>query len=121
VAEGNDGLAIAVVEPSWTDLHVAYREGSRHPLARGAAGLAILSLREETAVPARGASVVQPTPFQVSEGQLQEGARGVAAPIRGLVWLEASVGVVSFGALDAAAVGPLVVEAAQALAVALAD
>ncbi|NUR83093.1 MAG: helix-turn-helix domain-containing protein, partial [Nonomuraea sp.] len=30
VAEGDDGLAVAVVEPSWTDMHVAYREGSRH-------------------------------------------------------------------------------------------
>ncbi|MFD0657738.1 helix-turn-helix domain-containing protein [Thermocatellispora tengchongensis] len=31
VAEGDDGLAVAVAEPSWTDMHVAYREGSRHP------------------------------------------------------------------------------------------
>ena len=41
VAEGDDGLAVAVVEPSWTNMHVAYREGSRHPLAKGAAGQAI--------------------------------------------------------------------------------
>jgi DNA-binding IclR family transcriptional regulator len=131
VAEGNDGLAMAVVEPSWTDMHVAYREGARHPLTRGAAGLAILSLREETAASRPGDATPQPVqpfqpvqpdqPFQVSEGQLQAGARGVAAPIRGLAWLEASVGVVSFGALDASTVGPLVVEAARGLAIALTD
>ncbi len=107
VAEGPEGLAIAVVEPSWTDLHVAYREGARHPLTRGAAGLAILAAREG------GAAV------QVSEGQLQEGARGVAAAIT-LPWLEASVGVVTFGALDVEATGELVLAAARELADALA-
>ena len=134
VAEGNDGLAIAVIEPSWTDMHVAYREGSRHPLARGAAGLAILSLREDPQGRLRGdlrgesAAAGQPyrpeggrAPFQVTESQLQEGAHGIAAPIAGLAWLEASVGVISFGALDAVSVGPRVVEAARKLAIALAE
>ncbi|MEO3854410.1 helix-turn-helix domain-containing protein [Acrocarpospora sp. B8E8] len=104
VAEGGDGLAIAVVEPSWTDMHVAYREGSRHPLSRGAAGLAILAQRD---------GVVG---FQASEGQLQEGARGVAAPILGVPWLAASVGVITFGQLDVEAVGELVMGAARELA-----
>ena len=30
VADGEEALAIAVVEPSWTDYHVSYRMGSRH-------------------------------------------------------------------------------------------
>ncbi|TKK85105.1 HTH domain-containing protein [Herbidospora galbida] len=107
VAEGGEGLAIAVVEPSWTNLHVAYRAGSRHPLSKGAAGLAILSLRE-------GKPRIQAT-----EGQLQEGARGVAAPITGLEWLEASVGIISFGDLDVSVAGPLVSEAAKELGEAL--
>lgn len=106
VAEGDDGLAVAVVEPSWTDMHVAYREGSRHPLAKGAAGQAILALREGR------------DEYLVTEGQLQEGARGIAAPVTGLPWLEASVGVVTFGPLDGSA-GPRVVEAAAELAAAL--
>ncbi|NAS26506.1 helix-turn-helix domain-containing protein [Herbidospora sp. NEAU-GS84] len=107
VAEGGEGLAIAVVEPSWTNLHVAYRTGSRHPLSKGAAGLAILSLRE-------GKPRIQAT-----EGHLQEGARGVAAPITGLEWLEASVGIISFGDLDVSVAGPLVSEAAKELGEAL--
>ena len=45
VAEGDEALALAVVEPSWTDFHVSYRVGSRHPLHQGAAGKAILSGR----------------------------------------------------------------------------
>lgn len=35
VVEGGEGVALAVVEPSWTSLHVAYRTGTRHPLERG--------------------------------------------------------------------------------------
>jgi DNA-binding IclR family transcriptional regulator len=106
VAEGDDGLAVAVVEPSWTDMHVAYREGSRHPLAKGAAGRAILALRDGS------------DEYLVTEGQLQEGARGIAAPVTGLPWLEASVGVVTFGPLEESA-GPRVVSAAAELAAAL--
>ena len=37
---------MAVVEPSWTDFHVSYRVGSRHPLHQGAAGKAILLGRD---------------------------------------------------------------------------
>ncbi|WP_283135315.1 IclR family transcriptional regulator [Rhizohabitans arisaemae] len=122
VAEGSEGLAIAVVEPSWTDIHVAYREGARHPLERGAAGLAILSVRaaEMTEPGSAGEVSPQAAPYFVTEGQLQQDARGIAAPILGLPSLEASVGVVTFGALDATAVGPRVVEAAGELRDALA-
>ena len=41
VADGDEALALAVVEPTWTDFHVAYRVGARHPLSQGAAGKAI--------------------------------------------------------------------------------
>ena len=111
VAEGDEGLAVAVVEPSWTDFHVAYREGSRHPLTRGAAGLALLALREGRTDP----------PVHTSRGQLQEGAQGIATAIPSLPWLEASVGVVSFADLDADKVGPLVLKAADRLTVALSE
>jgi DNA-binding IclR family transcriptional regulator len=40
VADGSEAQAVAVVEPSWTAFHVAYRVGSRHPVHRGAAGKA---------------------------------------------------------------------------------
>lgn len=35
LVDGTEALAVAVVEPSWTDYHVAYRAGFRHPLDRG--------------------------------------------------------------------------------------
>jgi DNA-binding IclR family transcriptional regulator len=107
IAEGGEGLALAVVEPSWTQFHVAYRTGSRHPLELGAAGQAILAGREGL------------FGYVTSTGQLQPGAYGVAAPVPGVEGLEASVGVVALSALDAQVVGPQVVATAAAVARAL--
>jgi DNA-binding IclR family transcriptional regulator len=115
VAEGPDALAIAVVEPTWTDYHMAYRVGSRHRLGQGAAGKAILLGRSaSTADPKNPATL-----YTVSEGELQPGAHGIAAPIRSVAGLEASVGVVSFAPLDTAAVAPRVIQAAAEISDAL--
>ncbi|MBP2475653.1 DNA-binding IclR family transcriptional regulator [Crossiella equi] len=106
VVHGTEAQAVAVVEPSWTAYHVAYRVGTRHPVSRGAAGRAIN-------LPADGPEWV------ASSGELQTGAHGVAAPVRGVPGLQASVGVVSFEPLKADEIGPHVVAAAAAVAVAL--
>ena len=109
VADGEEALALAVVEPSWTDFHVSYRVGSRHPLTRGAAGKAILLGRRPDAQRAG-------EPFAVTEGELQPGARGLAAPVPGVEGLEASVGIVTIGDIDVDAVAPLVRRAAAEVA-----
>ncbi len=106
VADGGEALAIAVVEPSWTDYHVAYRVGARHPLEQGAAGKAILL----------GRSAAEKETFVETVGEIQAGARGVAAPLLAVEGLEASVGIVSLSDLDAREVGPRVVAAAAAVA-----
>ena len=105
VADAGEALAIAVVEPSWTDFHVAYRVGARHPLAKGAAGRAILLGR-------RGGHERE---YVETTGEIQAGAHGVAAPVPGVEGLEASVGVVSLGDFDASVAGPKVVAAAEEL------
>lgn len=106
VADGDEALALAVVEPTWTDFHVAYRIGSRHPIDQGAAGKAILISRN-------GDSAA----YAVTSGELQSGAHGLAAPVRGVEGLEASVGIVTLdGAIDAAVVAPRVIEAAAQVA-----
>ena len=105
VADGDEALALAVVEPSWTDFHVAYRVGARHPLSRGAAGKAILAGRDPDG------------PLYVAtSGELQAGAEGVAAPVRGVEGLEASVGIVTLDEIDAEKVGPRVAAAAAEVA-----
>ncbi|CAN5169835.1 helix-turn-helix domain-containing protein [soil metagenome] len=105
IADGGEALAIAVVEPTWTDFHVGYRVGARHPLGRGAAGRAILLGRQEDS-----------SGFAVTAGELQPGAQGVASPVRGVDGLEASVGIVTLGDLDPGAVGPVVSAAAAEVA-----
>ena len=108
VAEGDEAVALAVVEPSWTRFHVAYRTGSRHPLDRGAAGQAILASR----LPGAGDWVT-------TSGALEPGAHGIAVPVIGVEGLEASVGVVALAPLDEATVGPAVQTAARAITTAL--
>ena len=100
IADGGEALAVAVVEPSWTSFHVAYRVGSRHDLRRGAAGRAILAGRVDDAS------------YVSSEGELQQGASGIAAAVTGVPSVEASVGVVALTGLDPTDVGPRVVQAA---------
>ncbi len=106
VADGPEAQAVAVVEPSWTAFHVAYRVGTRHPVRLGAAGRAI-------ELPP-GAD-----PWVCTMGELQPGACGVAAPVRGVPGLRASVGVVAMQELDVDRVGPAVLTAATEVAQAL--
>ena len=105
VADGDEALALAVVEPTWTDFHVAYRIGSRHPVTQGAAGKAI------------GLTDPGGPSYAVTTGELQPGARGLAAPVRGVEGLRASVGIVTLdGAIDERVVAPRVIAAADEVA-----
>lgn len=94
VADGDEAVAVAVVEPGHTDFHVAYRVGSRHPLGAGAAGRAILQHRTGELQVVRSA------------GELQPGAHGLAIAVPSDL-VEASVGVVAFSELPADAADPL--------------
>ncbi len=49
VRVGTDAVTLASVEPQSTAAHIAYRPGSRHPIDRGAPGIAILA--GEPAIP----------------------------------------------------------------------
>lgn len=106
VADGAEALAIAVIEPTWTEFHVAYRVGSRHSLDRGAAGRAIRLAWEDEP----GEEYVE------TVAELQSGARGVAAPVLGVEGIDASVGIVTLGEVDGDAAGRRVVAAAAELA-----
>ncbi|MET7637659.1 helix-turn-helix domain-containing protein [Streptomyces sp. NPDC005438] len=111
LVDGNEALAVLVVEPSWTDYHVAYRTGFRHPLDRGAAGRAILAAREE-------GPDLDPE-FVLTHGELEAGASGAAAPLRGVGGIEGSVGVVMLTDNVSEEVGRRVVKAAREVAEAL--
>lgn len=43
VAEGDQQVAVAVISPTNVYYHLSFHEGSRYPLDRGAAGIALLA------------------------------------------------------------------------------
>ncbi|WP_062203820.1 IclR family transcriptional regulator [Streptomyces sp. NBRC 109706] len=111
VVDGTDALAVAVVEPSWTDYHVAYRTGFRHPLEQGAAGRAILT--------GRCKDIDNEDGFVATQGELEAGASGAAAPLPAECGIEGSVGVVLLSDVVPPEVGPRVIRAAREVADAL--
>ncbi|MFG3079230.1 IclR family transcriptional regulator [Streptomyces parvulus] len=112
LVDGAEALAVAVVEPTWTDYHVAYRAGFRHPLERGAAGKAILSARQP------GEAADDPG-YTLTHGELEAGACGAAAPLLGVTGVEGSVGVVMLSEVVPERVGERVMHAAREVAEAL--
>lgn len=112
LVDGTEALAVAVVEPTWTDYHVAYRAGFRHPLDRGAAGRAILAAR------AAAGTVADPG-YTLTHGELEAGASGAAAPLLGVTGVEGSVGVVMLADSVPERVGARVVDAAKEVVEAL--
>ncbi|MCW2874518.1 helix-turn-helix domain-containing protein [Actinacidiphila oryziradicis] len=119
LVDGTEALAVAVVEPSWTDYHVAYRTGFRHSLDRGAAGRAILAGRGQAPyLPEQGSTEGLPG-YVLIQGDVEAGASGAAAPLLGVTGIEGAVGVVMLADSVPERVGPRVVEAAVEVADAL--
>lgn len=121
--QGADCVAVMVAEPESSVLRVAYRVGSRHPLTRGAAGIAILAARRESASDSDEVRQARAAGVSITRGQLQHGAIGVASAVRtGLVGhlsFEASLGVVTLDERDLAAMTSAVLACAQEVARAL--
>jgi DNA-binding IclR family transcriptional regulator len=110
LVDGAEALAVAVVEPTWTDYHVAYRAGFRHALDRGAAGKAILAARRN--------SLTEPL-CTLTHGGVEAGAAGAAAALIGVSGIEGSVGVVMLADSVPERVALRVVDAAREVADAL--
>jgi DNA-binding IclR family transcriptional regulator len=116
VADGDEAVALAVVEPRNTLIHVAYRPGLRHALELGAPGRAILIGRPASAADSPAVTRGRRRGYVVSRGEIQPGASGLAAPVPGA---DASVGVVSLVDLGEE-VAARVIAAAEAIGAALA-
>lgn len=103
LAENDDCIAICVAEPERPLFQVRYQVSSRHPLGRGAPGLAILASRPEQADDPAEVRQARAQGYAMTKGALQKGAVGVASPVCGALEntvLEASVGVVALEDLD---------------------
>ncbi|MEX1210808.1 MAG: helix-turn-helix domain-containing protein [Candidatus Nanopelagicales bacterium] len=106
VADGQDLLTVAVAEPPRSDVHIAYRLGSRIPLEVGAAGRAVLAART-------AAGRALDPPWIVSSGD-SPGSSGIASPVLGIPGVEAAVGVAAISSQED--LGPRVARAAQEIA-----
>jgi DNA-binding IclR family transcriptional regulator len=104
VAQGDECVAIEVAEPERPLLKVSYRTGSRHPISKGAAGLAIAMQRPEDTTDSLELTTARRNGFALTRGQLQEGAIGMAAPLTrangAAPGAEACIGVVAMHTLD---------------------
>jgi DNA-binding IclR family transcriptional regulator len=120
VRDGEEAVVAAVVEPTSTVMHIAYRPGLRHPLSRAAPGLAILA--GGPALPGERAEVEigRERGWTLTSGELLSGATGIGVPIptRGQA-SEASISAVWIEPRDPAAVAGPVMRTAQAIAAAL--
>lgn len=77
--QGDEAVAIALVEPTTAPHHLAFKPGMRTPLTRGAAAYAILA--SGPAVPGEPKPVIaaRERGFARSHGEIEAGAYGVAA------------------------------------------
>lgn len=114
VADGDQALVLITEEPPESTLHLAMRQGARHPLSRGADGVAILAGRPPAPDEPKDVQRARQKGYALSVGALQPGAVGVAAPVRTSDWATASIGVVQLGArVSDPAVPELVMAAAD--------
>ncbi len=121
VRSGVDAVTVTSVEPQHTAAHVAYRPGSRHPVDRGAPGLALLMPDPPAPGDRTELRDARRTGWATSHGEVIPGLRSVAAPIVGadgsargaiaVVYLDEDA--------DVATIGQAVVIAAQKTAAAL--
>jgi DNA-binding IclR family transcriptional regulator len=83
VRAGEEAVTVTSVEPQDTRAHVTYRPGTRHPVGRGAPGLALL-VPETPATDDRPAlQEARRRGWASSHGEVIPGMRSVAAPVLG--------------------------------------
>ena len=82
VPEQDEAVAISVVEPRGTRYHIAFHQGSRHPLDRGAAGLALSAALPPRPDEAPRIVQVRADGYAITHGEVEPGAWGLAVPLR---------------------------------------
>ena len=120
IRDGDEAVVAVVVEPTSTDMHIAYRPGLRHPLDRAAPGIALLAGSSPLVGERPEVEVCRERGWAVTCGELLPGATGVGVPI--LVPgrpTEASISAVWIEQRDPGSVAESVLRAAQAIAAAL--
>ncbi|RBY83911.1 IclR family transcriptional regulator [Geodermatophilus sp. TF02-6] len=83
VRAGDEAVTVATVEPHDSPAHVVYRPGIRHPVDRGAPGLALLLPEAPSAEDRTELRDARRLGWATSRGEVIPGVRSVAAPVLG--------------------------------------
>jgi DNA-binding IclR family transcriptional regulator len=117
VRDGTEATTIESAEPTNTNVHVVYRPGTRHPIDRGAPGLAILM--GEAPRPHERAALrrARARGWARTAGEVLPGMASIAAPVAGagavaVLWLAGQK-------IDETMIGTAVVDAATRIEAAL--
>jgi DNA-binding IclR family transcriptional regulator len=82
VAEGGEQVAVAVVVPLGVAYHLSFREGSRYPLTRGAAGLALLASGPPEPGERDLVAQARADGWVMTHGEVETNAYAIAVPVR---------------------------------------
>lgn len=113
VADGNEIVCIAVVEPLRDGIHVSYRVGQRHATTKGADGMAALAGGPELKGERPEITTARERGYAVSRGEIQSGAWGLATWIVQPSGEIASIGIISVDERDDSSASPHVLLAAR--------
>jgi DNA-binding IclR family transcriptional regulator len=82
VAEGDQQVAIAVIVPSHVAYQLSFHEGSRYPLERGAAGIALLASMPPRPAERSLVSRARERGWVTTYGEIEPNTYGLAVPVR---------------------------------------
>jgi len=117
VRSGDDAVTLTSVEPRDVPSHVTRQPGTRHPVGRGAPGLALLQADPPTADDRPELVAARHRGWAVSDGEVLPGVRSVSAPVLdGERQVRSALAVVYTGDRDDVdQIGSALVEAAGAI------
>jgi DNA-binding IclR family transcriptional regulator len=81
VADGDEAVTVDSVEPTSLDAHVAYRPGTRHPIDRGAPGIALLASRAHVVGERLEVTRARERGWAESSAEVIPGLAAIAVPI----------------------------------------
>lgn len=122
VREGDEAVTVAVVEPRQSSVHVVYRPGTRHPVDRGAPGLALLAGSPGIQGERDEVGEARRRGWAYSHSEVLPGMRAVASPVvdgRGMC--HAALAVVFVADVDLDVLGRRVADAARSVGEELSD
>jgi DNA-binding IclR family transcriptional regulator len=120
VEQGEDAVAISMVEPTTAEHHIAFRPGMRTPLIRGAAGYAILAASPAVPGEPEQVQLARERGYARSHAEVESGQYAVAAWIaRSASQTGACLNLITYRKDIADAAGPEMRRAADQVARAL--